>query len=74
MSQAHSATVKLTLRLGDRLLDVAQVARDFLILREPATSTATEGTLLMSIDGRVTETPIILPRGLEAQAGRIAYF
>jgi hypothetical protein len=64
----------LTLTVGGRELDVAQIARDFLILRERVSLNETEGMLTIIIDDEVQRKVLIFPQGISAETERISYW
>jgi hypothetical protein len=48
---AHSADVRMELRLAGRVLSIAQLGPDFLILKSPTDHPPAEAEIAMSIDG-----------------------
>lgn len=70
----YSSQVKLTLLVGGHELNVAQVSKDFLILRERvAIAGPCKAALVVSIDGEVDRQELNLPCGIDAESERIAY-
>jgi len=61
----------MTLRLGGQVIPVAQMGPDFLILKEPASSSARQGTILLVVDGVHEEIPVSLPSGLSPMSNRV---
>jgi hypothetical protein len=70
----YSSNVRLTLVVGERELDVAQITRDFLILRDRVSLDETVGTLIIVIDETVQRKVLIFPQGISAEAERISYW
>lgn len=61
--EGYSATVKLELRVGGQLLEVAQVGADSLILRQPGRLPPGPAELLVTVAGTTEVHPIILAPG-----------
>ena len=66
----HSAEVRISLSIGDRLFNVAQLGPDYLILRDASDHPPTVGEITLSIDGKVTRWPVELPDGIRAADDR----
>jgi hypothetical protein len=61
----HSATVDIRLEIDGVVLEVAQVGRESLILREPYESPPTgDARVVITVDGREHAHPIILHQGI----------
>jgi hypothetical protein len=71
---AHSADVRMELRVNGHVLPIAQLGPGFLILRDPFDHPPAEGEIFISIDGNVRRRPVWLHDGLSAaqQRTRIA--
>jgi hypothetical protein len=70
----YSSEVKLTLLVSGHELNVAQVSKDFLILRERVVIAGPcNAVLAISIDGEVDNQKLQLPCGIDAESERIAY-
>jgi hypothetical protein len=65
---AYSADVRMELRLQDRVLSIAQLGPDFLILEEPVEHPPAQAEILVSIDGRERRWMVYLPDGLTVGA------
>jgi hypothetical protein len=63
-SKPHSAEVRVELYLNGTVFNVAQMGRDFLILRNPADHPPGPAQILTSIDGQETRWPVQLPDGI----------
>ena len=70
----YSSNIKLTLSIAGLELDVAQLARDYLILRDKVSVDATEGVLTIMVDNEVRKKPIIISRGISAETERTRYW
>lgn len=67
-SESHfSASVRLSLRIGDRELDVWSVGPDEIILREWQAIEPCDATVLMWVDGSEFAWPVRLPHGTVPQ-------
>ena len=71
-SNGHSALVHITLHVGPHAVPVSHMGPDFLILKETLSSSATEGTVVLTIDDQVQRIPVLLPQGIRADTRRIA--
>lgn len=54
----------MTLRIGEVVMDVAQVTPDHVFLRNPIVLPPSDAELLISIDGHETRTFVRLPEGV----------
>ena len=61
---AYSAAVRMYLTVGSRLMGVAQVGPDFMILDEPVELPPGCGELLVELDGDKKRRSIDLPDGI----------
>ncbi len=69
-----SATVELSLQLGEEKLPVAKVGPNSFFLREPRElPPGTEGTLTIMVDGAATEYHVLLHRGAISGAREVEY-
>jgi hypothetical protein len=66
--RAFSADVQMELRLQDRVLSIAQLGPDFLILEEPVEHPPAEAEIRVSIDGHERRWMVYLPDGLAVGA------
>lgn len=69
-SPGHSAEVRMELRLNGRVLPIAQLGPDFLILTDPVNHPPTEAEIALSIDGHESRWPVHLDDGLSASQAR----
>jgi hypothetical protein len=65
-SLGHSAVVRMELRLNGRVLPIAQLGPDFLVLSTPINHPPAEGEITLSIDGQESRWLIRLLDGLSA--------
>ncbi len=63
-SIGHSAEVHMELRLGGRILTIAQLGPDFPILADPIDHPPADAEISMSIDDHETRWPVRLPDGI----------
>lgn len=71
----HSATVKLRLIVGDREYALARVGPDEVGLRESCEPVpATNGIIVVSVDGVENRREVFLPNGVGADGQRVVYF
>jgi hypothetical protein len=71
-SISHSSVVELVLHLDNQLLPLAQMGPDFLILKEPSSSPARFGAVILSVDGVSEEIPVRLLADIIPDTKRIA--
>jgi len=64
---AHSANVRIRLRLNGHVMPVAQLGPDFLVLKEPFDHPPDVGDIEMSIDGREIRWRVDLVDGVKSQ-------
>jgi hypothetical protein len=62
--RSHSADVHIQLLVDGRVLSVAQLGPDFLVLRSPAAHPACDGEILLRIDGQESRWPVHLADGV----------
>jgi len=72
-TKPYSSEVKLTLSVGGRDLNVAQITDGFLVLRERIAVGQTDARLTISVDGEIQQQDIFLPHGISEDVERIAY-
>ena len=60
---SHSASVRMTLQIGEDSLDVTQATPDRIFLRQPVDLPPCEGVLDIEIDGQKTSKMVRLPHG-----------
>lgn len=60
----YSAEVQLRLVIGERVLPLAQVGPDRIVLRESADCPPTAAEIVMHVDGRERRWPVYLPDGI----------
>ncbi len=71
----HSAKVKLTLIVGDRQLPLGRVRPGEAYLREACGPIqATNGTIVVSVDGVEHHSDVFLPHGIGTDGERVVYF
>lgn len=70
-SNGHSALVQITLHVGQHAVPVSHMGPDFLLLKETLSSSATEGTVVLTIDDQVQRIPVLLPQGIRAGIRRV---
>ena len=73
ISKGHSANVVGRLELAQKLLPLAQVGPDFLILQEAAEHPVATARLVVSIDGREKATEVYLPNGISGNSLEVCY-
>ncbi|WP_254512547.1 hypothetical protein [Anatilimnocola floriformis] len=70
----YSANVEIRLEVEGVILDVAQVGRDSLILREPYESPITAGArVVITVDGREHIHPIFLHQGISKDSREVNF-
>jgi len=69
---SHSATVTLTLVIGDREIPLSQAAHDFVILRDFVDLEPCDAELVMTIDGHVDRTTVHLSQGCKLGNRRLS--
>jgi hypothetical protein len=70
----YSAEVEIHLRVGDRVLRIAQIGPDSFILRDACElPPGTEGTIVMKVDGREKEYHAFLQNGVVKGVEEVAY-
>ena len=62
--RAYSADVRMHLSVNGRILPIAQLGPDFLILAQPAGHPPAEAEITLSIDGHVQRWAVYLPYGI----------
>lgn len=62
----HSADVRIELYLNGSVFNVAQLGRDFLILRDPFDHPPADAEISMSIDGHEDRWAVRLAEGIQA--------
>jgi hypothetical protein len=65
-STGYSATVRLWLQFGERIIPLSHTAGTFVIPREPLDLPAGNGTVIVEVDGTRYERPVTLPGGMRA--------
>lgn len=70
-TKAHSALVRMTLKVGGQSVGVAQMGPDFLVLKEAVESDATLGVVTLSVDGVTEDIPVLLPNGISQESKRV---
>jgi hypothetical protein len=68
--RAHSADVRMQLCLNGHILPIAQLGRDFLILKDPIDHPPADAKIYMSIDGVKSRWPVRLTDGVSAERVR----
>jgi hypothetical protein len=68
----HSAQVKIQLLIGEKVIPVAQLGRDFLLLDDPFDLAPTNATLSLTIDDSHRSWPVQLPDGISASSEQVA--
>jgi hypothetical protein len=71
-SIGHSSLVDMILRIDNQTLPVAQMGPDFLILKEPSSSSARFGTVILTVDGVSEEIPVRLLANIVPDSKRVA--
>ena len=61
----------MVLHLDGAEVPVAQMGPDFLILKEPFSSSASEGIVTLTVDGVSEEIPVLLPNGITPDSKRV---
>ena len=70
----YSANVDIRLEVEGVVLDVAQVDRDSLILREPYESAPTgNARIVITVDGREHPHPVILHQGIQKESRQVNF-
>ncbi len=69
----YSAEVRITLRVGDRLFNVAQVHNTACYLRDPADVPPGPAELMISIDGREKRESVMLRDGIRAESPKVCF-
>lgn len=62
--RGHSADVRIHLYLNGHVLPVAQLGRDFLVLKTPVDHPPADAEIAMSIDGDESRWPVRLVDGI----------
>ena len=62
----YSADVRMHLSVGGRILPIAQMGPDFIILDNPIDQPPASGEIVLRIDGGVRLWPVHLPDGISA--------
>lgn len=70
-NNGYSANVKIELLLNGFVLPVAQLARDFLILRAPAQHDSAEAEVVLTVDQEEMRWRVWLPDGLNTHQERV---
>ncbi len=61
---SYSADVRISLEIDGLSLNVAQVSRDFCILRDRIVCEPTRAVIVLSIDGKIDRREVYLPQGI----------
>ncbi|HUE71387.1 MAG TPA: hypothetical protein VMP01_10935 [Pirellulaceae bacterium] len=70
----HSAKVDIRLHVAGLNLDVAQISRQFLILREPCeVAPGSRGQVIVTIDGREQIYPVVFHEGITPHSPRVNF-
>jgi hypothetical protein len=69
----YSATVGIRLEVEGVVLDVAQVERDSLILREPYEAPPTNARVVITVDGREHVHPVFLHQGISKDSREVNF-
>jgi hypothetical protein len=62
----YSADVRMHLSVGGRILPIAQLGPDFIILDNPVDQPPASGEIVLRIDGGARLWPVHLPDGISA--------
>ncbi|MBI3408166.1 MAG: hypothetical protein HY040_07405 [Planctomycetes bacterium] len=65
-AHAHSAIVSMELHVNGRVLPIAQLGPNFLVLENPIDYPPTDAEITMSIDGHEDRWPVQLVDGIQA--------
>ena len=65
---AYSANVRLELHVGDRILELAEIAPGSVYLRKPVTLPPGEAEVVMYVDGHRSVWQVVLPDGLSVDS------
>ncbi len=63
-SHGHSADIRIELRLNGQVLPIAQLGRDFIVLRNAVNHPPAEAEIALSIDGEESCWPVCLAEGV----------
>jgi len=66
MAGGHSAEVRITLSVGDRVFRAAQLGPDFVVLRTPVDHPPATAEVVLTIDGSESRWRVHLPGGIRA--------
>lgn len=71
---AHSAQISMVLHLGAQDVPLAQMGRDFIILKQalPQAAQPMLAFITLTVDGETEEIPVDFPQGIPADQRRIA--
>lgn len=69
----YSAEVRITLRVGERMFDVAQVHNTACYLRNPADVPPGPAELIISVDGRERLKTVMLRDGIRAESPEVCF-
>ena len=72
-TMGYSAEVRITLRVGERLFEVAQVHNTACYLRNPADVPPGLAELMISIDGRENLKTVMLRDGIRAESTEVCF-
>jgi hypothetical protein len=71
--KSYSSTVQIRLEVAGRVLHVAQVGENSLILREPCQLPKSLGKIVITVDGEETEYPVFLHRGISPETKEVRF-
>lgn len=69
----YSAEVRITLRVGERVFEVAQVHNTACYLRNPADVPPGPAELMISVDGRESLENVMLRDGIRAESPKVCF-
>jgi hypothetical protein len=69
---AHSADVRMHLRLDGRIFTISQMTPTYVIVDDTIDHPAAEAELVLSVDGRTTRWPAFLQDGMSRSAHRVS--
>jgi hypothetical protein len=73
-TNGYSASVAMHLQVNGHKLPIAQVGRDFLILREPhVIAPSTQAEIVVEVDEQVTQRRVLLVDGISAGQERVSF-
>ena len=68
---AHSADVRMQLRVDGHTLTIGHMGADYVIVHDPIDHPPAEAELVLSIDADVSRWPVYLPEGISRSVDRI---